>query len=73
MSLLSRLLDTEYKSSLEMTFNIVRIFLALSNFLEMHPLLGQFKAGALSIKVLAHESSRITLREKDMSELQDEV
>jgi hypothetical protein len=44
-------LDTEYKASMEMCFHIVRVFLAFSNFLEMHPLLGQYKAGALTMKV----------------------
>jgi len=32
MSLLSRLLESEHKSSLEMTYNIVRCFLAFSSF-----------------------------------------
>lgn len=32
-----------YKSSLEMTYNIIRIFLAFSNFIEMHSLLTQYK------------------------------
>ena len=37
--------------SLEMTYNVVRIFLAFSSFAEMHPLLSQYKAGALTMKV----------------------
>jgi hypothetical protein len=32
MSLLSRLLESEHKGSLEMTYNIVRCFLAFSSF-----------------------------------------
>ena len=43
MSLLSRLLDSQHKTSLEMCYNIVRIFLSFSNFIEMHHLLGQYK------------------------------
>ena len=43
MSLLSRLLDSDHKTSLEMCYNIVRIFLSFSNFIEMHHLLGQYK------------------------------
>jgi hypothetical protein len=62
MALLSRLLDTEYKANLEMCYNIIRTFAAFSNFLEMHPLLATYKAGALTMKVLTHETSRVTLR-----------
>lgn len=51
MALLSRLLDTEHKRDLLMTFNVVRIFLAFSAFVEMHALLSQYKAGALTMKV----------------------
>ena len=59
MSLLSRLLDSEHKTSLEMCYNIVRIFLAFSNFVEMHHLLGMYKVGAFTMKVLNHEVSYV--------------
>jgi hypothetical protein len=72
MALLSRLLDTEYKANIEMCYNIIRTFAAFSNFIEMHPLLATYKAGALTMKVLGHETSRVSLRERDLSQLNDE-
>jgi hypothetical protein len=35
----------------------------------MHGLLAQHKCGAVTLKVLAHEESRVSLRERDLQEL----
>lgn len=72
MQLLSRLLDTEYKKSLEMSYNIVRVFLAFSNFFEMHSLLAQYKVGSMTLKALAFETSRVEQRVRDTEALDEE-
>lgn len=38
----------------------------------MHGLLAQHKCGALTLKVLAHEESRVSLRARDLAELDNE-
>ena len=51
MGALTRVLQEEYKRSVMLTFNILRIFLAFSNFSEMHSLLADYKIGSLTLKV----------------------
>lgn len=51
MGALTRILQEEFKKSIELTFNILRIFLAFSNFSQMHSILSNYKVGALTMKV----------------------
>jgi len=43
MGALSRVLAEDYRKSADLTYNIVRVFLAFSNFLEMHAILAQYR------------------------------
>lgn len=52
MGALTRVLQDEHKKSIELTFNILRIFLAFSNFSEMHRIMTNYKIGAITMKVL---------------------
>jgi len=45
MSALSRVLADDYKRSMELSYNLCSIFLALSNFMEMHTILGNYRIG----------------------------
>lgn len=45
MGALTRVLQDEYKKSMELTYNILRIFLAFSNFIEMHSLMANYRIG----------------------------
>jgi len=45
MGALTRVLQDEYKKSMELTYNILRIFLAFSNFVEMHSLMANYRIG----------------------------
>ncbi len=58
MGALTRVLTEEFKKSTELTFNILRIFLSFSNFMEMHALLAQYRVGMLTIKVIEYEVKR---------------
>jgi len=51
MGALTRVLQEEYKKSIELTFNILRIFLSFSNFVEMHDLMSSYRIGLLTMKV----------------------
>jgi hypothetical protein len=55
MGALTRVLQEEYKKSVELTFNILRIFLAFSNFVEMHPLMSNYRIGVLTMKAVVCE------------------
>ena len=50
MGALARVLQEEYKKSSELTFNLLRIFLSFSNFVEMHALLSEYRIGLFTIK-----------------------
>jgi hypothetical protein len=65
MGALTRVLQDEYKKSEELTYNILRIFLSFSNFMEMHPIMTNYKIGALTMKVVEFELKRIELREQE--------
>jgi hypothetical protein len=54
MGALTRILQEEHKRSVEIVFIILKIFLAFSNFAEMHDLMAEYKMGALTIKVSYH-------------------
>jgi Kinesin-associated protein (KAP) len=51
MGALTRVLNEEYKKSVELCYNIMRAFLAFSNFAEMHPILANFRVGNITMKV----------------------
>jgi hypothetical protein len=73
MGAITRVLQEEYKKSIELTFNILRIFLAFSNFLEMHSLMANYKIGVLTMKSLEFEIKRIELREQERLEREQET
>ncbi len=58
MGALTRVLQEEYKKSVELSFNILRIFLAFSNFVEMHPLMTNYRIGVLTMKALELQVNR---------------
>ena len=59
MGALTRVLQEEYKKSVDLTFNILRIFLAFSNFTEMHGLMANYRIGLLTMKVIEYEIKRV--------------
>jgi len=65
MGALTRVLQEEHKRSTQLTFNIMRIFLSFSNFMEMHGLLANYRVGVLTMKAVELEVSRIQHRLED--------
>ena len=65
MGALARVLQEEFKKSVELTFNILRICLAFSNFMEMHGLLANHRVGMLTMKVVDYEVKRWGHREDE--------
>lgn len=70
MGALARVLQEEYKKSTELTFNILRIFLAFSNFVEMHCLLSDYRIGLFTLKTIEFELKRAESREAERAEKQ---
>jgi len=65
MGALTRVLQEEHKKSTHLTFNIMRIFLAFSNFMEMHGLLANYRVGVLTMKAVDLEVGRVRGRLED--------
>lgn len=65
MSALSRVLADDYKRSTELSFNLVRVFLSFSNFMEMHSILAHYKIGAMTMKVVDLEIKRSEHRKEE--------
>jgi hypothetical protein len=72
MGALTRVLQEEYKKSLDLTFNIFRIFLAFSNFMEMHGLMANYKIGLLTMKALEFEVKRFEHRDYERQQKEQE-
>ena len=63
MGALTRVFQEEFKKSTELTFNILRVFLAFSNFMEMHGLMANYRIGLLTMKVIEYEVKRVEHRD----------
>eukprot|EP00599_Poterioochromonas_sp_BG-1_P001672 CAMPEP_0173148060 /NCGR_PEP_ID=MMETSP1105-20130129/9490_1 /TAXON_ID=2985 /ORGANISM="Ochromonas sp., Strain BG-1" /LENGTH=229 /DNA_ID=CAMNT_0014062633 /DNA_START=246 /DNA_END=936 /DNA_ORIENTATION=- len=73
MGAITRVLQEEFKKSLELTYNILRIFLAFSNFTEMHLLVANYKISVLTMKAVDYEIKRMELRETERQEREYEL
>ncbi|KAF0737480.1 hypothetical protein Ae201684_006640 [Aphanomyces euteiches] len=62
MCLLSRVLNDEYKKSYDFTLHLMRIFWCYSNFLQLHPILTNYRIGAITLKIVDFEVKRHQLR-----------
>ncbi|KAJ1451613.1 kinesin-associated protein-domain-containing protein [Pelagophyceae sp. CCMP2097] len=69
MGALSRVLAEDHRRSHELSFNIIRIFIAFSNFVEMHSLLSNYRVGAICCDVLEAEVKRSEHRDEENSRL----
>ena len=73
MGALTRVLQEEYKKSVELSFNILRIFLAFSNFVEMHPLMTNYRIGVLTMKALELQVNRTEHRKIEQQTKEEEI
>ena len=65
MGALARVLQEDGKKSTEVAYNVLRVFLSFSNFVEMHQLLAQHRVGSVCLEVVAFETDRITHHSKE--------
>ena len=65
MGALTRVLQEDFKKSADLTFNILKIFLSFSNFIEMHTLMANYRIGLLTMKALDYEMKRAEHREAE--------
>ena len=65
MGALTRVFQEEFKKSTELTFNILRVFLAFSNFMEMHGLMANYRIGMLTMQAIAYEVKRAEHRDSE--------
>ena len=59
VSALTRILGDQTIYSVDLTFNISKIFLALSNYEELHPVLLKYKVGSITMSVVRQECTRV--------------
>uniref|UniRef100_K3X421 Kinesin-associated protein 3 n=1 Tax=Globisporangium ultimum (strain ATCC 200006 / CBS 805.95 / DAOM BR144) TaxID=431595 RepID=K3X421_GLOUD len=62
MCLLSRVLNDDYKKSNDFSLTMMRIFWCFSNFLQLHPILANYRIGAITLKIVEFEIKRHELR-----------
>ncbi|POM70749.1 Kinesin-associated protein [Phytophthora palmivora] len=62
MSLLSRVLNDDYKKNYDFSLTMMRIFWCFSNFLQLHSILGNYRIGAITLKIIEFELKRHQLR-----------
>ncbi len=55
---LSRVLREEWKTSIELTTNIVYVFFCLSTFSQFHPIVSRYKVGSLVMDIVEYELGR---------------
>lgn len=70
MCLLSRVLNDDYKKSYDFTLAIMRIFWCFSNFLQLHPVLANYRIGAVTLKIVEFEIKRHQLRVEEERSLE---
>ncbi|KAF1333681.1 Kinesin-associated protein 3-like, partial [Globisporangium splendens] len=60
--LLSRALNDDHKKSNDFSLTMMRIFWCFSNFLQLHPILPNYRIGAIMLKIVEFEIRRHGLR-----------
>ncbi|CAK4677879.1 hypothetical protein AeMF1_014559 [Aphanomyces euteiches] len=73
MCLLSRVLNDEYKKSYDFTLHLMRIFWCYSNFLQLHPILTNYRIGAITLKIVDFEVKRHQLRLEEEKILEEKT
>lgn len=56
------MLNDDYKKSYDFSLTMMRIFWCFSNFLQLHPILGNYRIGAITLKIVEFELKRHQLR-----------
>lgn len=56
------MLNDDYKKSYDFSLTMMRIFWCFSNFLQLHPMLANYRIGAITLKIVEFELKRHQLR-----------
>lgn len=56
------MLNDDYKKSNDFSLTMMRIFWCFSNFLQLHPILANYRIGAVTLKIVEFEIKRHELR-----------
>lgn len=56
------MLNDDYKKSNDFSLTMMRIFWCFSNFLQLHPVLANYRIGAITLKIVEFEIKRHELR-----------
>ncbi|KAH8096017.1 hypothetical protein JL720_3358 [Aureococcus anophagefferens] len=70
---LSRVLAEDYRRSSDLAYNIVRVFLSFSNFVEMHAILAQYRVGSICVELVEFEVKRTEHRHEEARRRAGEV
>lgn len=73
MGAISRVLAEEHKRSVELTYNITRVFLAFSNFIEMHGILSNYRVGSICVDIIVFEVKRSQHHEQNVTILANKI
>lgn len=73
LSALSRILREEWKSSTELTTNIVYTFFCFSSFTDFHDVISHHKVGAMCLQIMAQENKKHELWLDELSRKQNAV
>lgn len=60
--MLSRVLNDDYKKSYDFSLTMMRIFWCFTNFLQLHPILANYRIGTITLKIVEFEVKRHQLR-----------
>ncbi|RHY68004.1 hypothetical protein DYB38_011807 [Aphanomyces astaci] len=66
-------LNDEYKKNYDFTLHMMRIFWCYSNFLQLHPILSNYRIGAITLKIVDFEVKRHQLRIEEEKLLQESL
>ena len=64
---LSRVLREEWKTSVDLTTNIIYIFFCFSTFSQFHPVIGHYKVGSLVMDIVNYEIGRYQQWSEDLA------
>jgi hypothetical protein len=62
-------LNDEYKKNYDFSLTMMRIFWCFSNFLQLHPVLANYRIGAVTLKIVEFEIKRHELRVQEEQSL----
>ena len=73
LGVLSRLYGEDTRKSIDLTTNIAYIFYSFSVYSKFHSMISQKRVGAITFKIIEHESQRTVLCVKEIADLEKQL